>query len=155
METLLNHLNHWKEFVSTPREELDGFPICPFAKSEKIEYEIIESEQKLLIQILKQEKTNKEMFIFVDKNKTLTSEITENLINFYNEISSEYSYFIDDYNNPNYINGINTVNGNYIIIIAQRNDVLESARKKLIKTNYYSMIEPEYLKKIGVNLNEC
>ena len=155
MEEVLKNLLDWQEYVSVPRKELKGFSICPFAKSEKIEYEIIESEEKLLIQILKQEKTNKEMFIFVDKNKTLTSEITENLINFYNEISSEYSYFIDDYNNPNYINGINTVNGNYIIIIAQRNDVLESARKKLIKTNYYSMIEPEYLKKIGVNLNEC
>nr|QMP82867.1 MAG: hypothetical protein [Caudoviricetes sp.] len=155
MEEVLKNLLDWQEYVSIPREELNGFAICPFAKTEKLEYEIVESEQKLLIQILKREKTNKEMFIFVDKNKTLTSEITENLINFYNEISSEYSYFIDDYNNPNYINGINAGNGNYIIIIAQRNDVLESVRKKLIKTNYYSMIEPEYLKKIGVNLNEC
>lgn len=154
MEEVLRHLNEWKEFVSIPRKELNGFSICPFAKSEKIKYEIIESEEKLLIQILKSEKKKNELNIFVDKFGKLTSEIAENLVNFYNEISSDYSYFIDDHNNPNYVNKINTGNGKYIIIIAQRNDILESARKKLIKTNYYSMIEPEYLKKIGVKLND-
>lgn len=154
MEEVLKNLKDWQNYVSIPRKELDGFSICPFAKTEKLDYDIIISEEELLIQILTKEKTNKELFIFVDVDRKLSSDIAENLVNFYNEISSGYSYFIDDFSNPNYIRDINTGNGKYIVIIAQRNDILESARKKLIKTNYYSMIEPEYLKKIGVKLND-
>lgn len=154
MEEVLKNLKDWQEYVSIPRKELDGFSICPFSKTEKLEYEIVESEEKLLIQILRKEKTNKELFIFVDADRKLSSDIAENLVNFYNEISSGYSYFIDDFSNPNYIRNINTGNGKYIVIIAQRNDILESARNKLKKTDYYSMIDGEYLKKIGVNLNE-
>ena len=155
MEEVLKDLNSWQEYVSIKRKELDGFSICPFAKTEKLDYDIIISQEELLIQVLKKEKTHKEFFIFVDVDRKLSSDIAENLVNFYNEISFEYSYFIDDFANPNYIRSINTGNGKYIVIIAQRNDILESARKKLIKTKYYSMIEPEYLKKIGVNFDEC
>jgi hypothetical protein len=49
------------------------------------------------------------------------------------------------------MNGVNTGNGKYIIIIAQKNNILNAARNKLKKTNYYSFLDKEYLKKIGVN----
>lgn len=154
METLLNHLNHWKEFVSTPREELDGFPICPFAKNVDIMFDIIESENDLLIKVLKRERSSAELFMFVDFNGVLSYTQAEGLVDFYNSISRDYQYFVDDCENPQSMNSIDTSNGKYLIIIGQRTDVLNVAREKLMNTGYYKFLEKEYLKKIGVNLND-
>jgi hypothetical protein len=148
---MLEELKAWQNYVSSPKKELDGLPICPFAMSENINFEIIKSDKELLIQILKKEKEGVNLFMMVDKNKKLTSESAESLVNFYNSISDKYRYFVDDYNNPQYMNGVNTGNGKYIIIIAQKNNILNAARNKLKKTNYYSFLDKEYLKKIGVN----
>jgi hypothetical protein len=151
MEKMLEDLKTWQKYVSESRKELDGFPICPFAMTENINFEIISSEKTLLIQILKKEKEGVNLFMFIDKNKILTSLLAERLVEFYNSISDEYSYFVDDYSNPQYMNDINTGNGKYIIIIAQKNNILNAARNKLKKTNYYDFLDKEYLKKIGVN----
>jgi hypothetical protein len=148
---MLEELKAWQNYVSSPKKELDGLPICPFAMSENINFEIIKSDKELLIQILKKEKEGVNLFMMVDKNKKLTSESAESLVNFYNSISDKYRYFVDDYNNPQYMNGVNTGNGKYIIIIAQKNNILNAAINKLKKTNYYSFLDKEYLKKIGVN----
>jgi hypothetical protein len=148
---MLEELKAWQNYVSSPKKELDGLPICPFAMSENINFEIIKSDKELLIQILKKEKEGVNLFMMIDKNKKLTSESAESLVNFYNSISDKYRYFVDDYNNPQYMNGVNTGNGKYIIIIAQKNNILNAARNKLKKTNYYSFLDKEYLKKIGVN----
>nr|QMP83733.1 MAG: hypothetical protein [Caudoviricetes sp.] len=151
MEKMLEDLKTWQKYVSESRKELDGFPICPFAMTENINFEIISSEQTLLIQVLKKEKEGVNLFMMVDENEKLTSESAESLVKFYNSISDKYSYFVDDYNNPQYMNEVNTGNGKYIIIIAQNNNILNAARNKLKKTNYYSFLDKEYLKKIGVN----
>jgi len=151
MEKMLEDLKTWQKYVSESRKELDGFPICPFAMTENINFEIISSEKTLLIQILKKEKEGVNLFMFIDKNKILTSLLAERLVEFYNSISDEYSYFVDDYSNPQYMNEVNTGNGKYIIIIAQKNNILNTARNKLKKTNYYDFLDKEYLKKIGVN----
>jgi hypothetical protein len=151
MEKMLEDLKTWQKYVSESRKELDGFPICPFAMTENINFEIISSEKTLLIQILKKEKEGVNLFMFIDKNKILTSLLAERLVEFYNSISDEYSYFVDDYSNPQYMNEVNTGNGKYIIIIAQKNNILNAARNKLKKTNYYDFLDKEYLKKIGVN----
>lgn len=148
---MLEELKTWRNYVSQPRRELGGLPICPFSMSENIDFEIIKSDEELLIQVLRKEKEGDNLFMLVDKNKKLTSESAESLANFYNSISDQYSYFVDDYSNPQYMNGVNTGNGKYIIIIAQKNDILNAARNKLKKTNYYSFLDKEYLKKIGVN----
>ena len=44
MEKVLEDLENWREYVSTPRKELDGFAICPFSKKAEIVYDIIKSE---------------------------------------------------------------------------------------------------------------
>ena len=155
MEALLNHLNRWKEFVSTPREELDGFPICPFAKNIDVVFDVIKSEETLLIDVLKRERSFEPLFMFVDFKGVLEYNQACSLVDFYNSISGDYQYFVDDSKNPQKMNGIDTSNGKYIIIIGQRNDILNVAREKLMNADYYKFLEKEYLKKIGVNLNEC
>lgn len=151
---MLDHLNSWKKFVSVPRKELNNFPICPFAKNVEIIFDIIKSEEALLIDVLKRERSFIELFMFVDINNVLTYNKANYLIEFYNNISIDYQYFVDDYSNPQSMGGIDTSNGKYLIIVGQRIDILNSAREKLTKTGYYKFLEKEYLKKIGVKLNE-
>lgn len=145
-------LKDWQDYVSVPREQLNGFSVCPFAKSEKIDYNIIKSENELLTQVLKKEQTKTPLFMMVDENDVLTSKVAEELVEFYNTLSTEYQYFVDDVNNHQYMNGISTGNCKYIIIVAQRKDVLENARNALRGTGYYGLLDNEYLTKIGVYL---
>lgn len=152
MEKVLKDLEEWRNYVSTPREELDGFAICPFAKKTEIVYDVIKSEQEIVIDMFKREKSNVEMFMLVDTNNILDNRKAASIITFFNDLSNKYKYFLDDYTNPLYMNGIDVSNKKYLIIIAQRLDVLEDARKKLKKTNYYKFLEKDYLKEIGV---EC
>jgi hypothetical protein len=154
LEKVLEHLNSWKEFVSAPRKELNDFPICPFAKNAEILFDIIESEEMLLIQVLKRERSSKQLFMFVDINNVLTYTRANYLIDFYNSISRDYQYFVDDVNNPQFMNSVNTSNSKYLIIIGQRNDILNLSREKLMKTGYYKFLEKKYLKKIGVDVEK-
>lgn len=150
MEKVLNDLEEWKEYVSISREELDGFAICPFAKKTEIVYDFIKSEQEIIIDMIKREKSNVEMFMLVDVNTVLDTRTAVSIAKFFNQLSDKYKYFLDDYTNPLYMNGIDVSNKKYLIIIAQRLDVLEDARKKLKKTDYYKFLEKDYLKEIGV-----
>jgi hypothetical protein len=154
MEKVLEHLENWKEFVSSPRKELNDSPICPFAKNVEIIFDIIESEEMLLVQVLKRERSSKPLFMFVDINDILTYDRANYLIDFYNSISRDYQYFVDDVKNPQLMNKINTSNGKYIIIIGQRKDILNTSREKLMKTGYYKFLDRKYLEKIGVDMEK-
>lgn len=155
MEKVLEDLENWREYVSTPREELDGFAICPFSKKTEIIYDIIKSEQEIIIDMITRERSNVEMFMLVDVNNVLDTRTAVSIAKFFNDISDKYKYFLDDYKNPQYMNcTIDVSNKKYLIIIGQRKDVLEDDRKKLRKTSYYKFLDKEYLKHIGVNLDE-
>lgn len=154
MEKVLEHLKNWREFVSSPRKELNDFPICPFAKNVEIIFDVIESEESLLVQLLERERCSKPLFMFVDINDILTYDRANYLIDFYNSISRDYQYFIDDVKNPQLMNDINTSNGKYLIIIGQRKDILNVSREKLMKTGYYKFLERKYLEKIGVDVEK-
>lgn len=154
MEKVLEHLKNWREFVSYPRKELNDFPICPFARNVEIIFDIIESEETLLVQVLERERRSKPLFMFVDINNILTYDKANYLIDFYNSISRDYQYFIDDVKNPQFMNDINTSNGKYLIIIGQRKDILNVSREKLMKTGYYKFLERKYLEKIGIDVEK-
>lgn len=152
MEKVLEDLLEWKDYVSIPRKELDGFAICPFSKKTEIVYDIIKSEQEIIIDMIKRERSNVEMFMLVDVNNVLDTRTAISVAKFFNDISDKYKYFLDDYQNPQYMNcTIDVSNKKYLIIIGQRKDVLEDARKKLRKTSYYKFLDKEYLKEIGVD----
>lgn len=152
MEKVLKDLEEWKEYVSIPREELEGFSICPFAKKAEIVYDFIKSEQEIIIDMIKRERSNVEMFMLVDVNNVLDTRTAVSIAKFFNDISDKYKYFLDDYQNPQYMNcTVPVSNNNYLIIIGQRIDILENARKKLRKTSYYKFLDKEYLREIGVD----
>lgn len=154
MEKVLKDLTVWKEYVSIPRKELDGFAICPFAKKYEIVYDFIKSEQEIIIDMIKRERSNVEMFMLVDVNNVLDTRTAISIARFFNQLSDKYKYFLDDYTNPLYMNGIDVSNKKYLIIIGQRLDILGDARKKLKKTDYYKFLNKEYLKEIGVNIDD-
>lgn len=154
MEKVLKDLEEWKEYVSLPRKELDGFAICPFSRKAEIIFDIIKSEREIIIDAIKRERSNVEMFMLVDANNILDTRAAVSIAKFFNEISDKYKYFLDNPDNPVYMNGIDVSNKKYLIIIGQRLDVLEDARKKLKKTDYYKFLNKDYLKEIGVNYEQ-
>lgn len=154
MEEVLKDLEEWRDYVSKPRKELDGFAICPFSKKADIVYDIIKSEQEIIIDMILRERSNVEMFMLVDVNTLLTSLQAIYITRFFNRISSKYKYFLDDYTKPIYMNGLDVSNKKYLIIIGQRTDVLGDARNKLKKTDYHKFLEKDYLREIGVDYDQ-
>lgn len=154
MEEVLKDLEEWRDYVSKPRKELDGFAICPFSRKADIVFDIIKSEQEIIIDMIKRERSNVEMFMLVDVNDILDTRTAVSIAKFFNQLSDKYKYFLDNPSNPVYMNGIDVSNKKYLIIIGQRKDVLNDARRKLLKTNYYKFLEKDYLKEIGVNVDE-
>ncbi len=149
MEEVLKDLEEWRDYVSKPRKELDGFAICPFSKKADIVYDIIKSEQEIIIDMILRERSNVEMFMLVDVNNILDNRTAVSISKFFNDISDKYKYFLDNPSNPVYMNGLDVSNKKYLIIIGQRTDVLGDARNKLKKTNYYEFLDKEYLEKLN------
>jgi len=152
MEEVLKDLEEWRDYVSKPRKELDGFAICPFSRKAGIIFDIIKSEQEIIIDMIKRERSNVEMFMLVDVNNILDNRTAVSIARFFNDLSDKYKYFVDNPKNPQYMDcTIDVSNKNYLLIIGQRKDVLNDARTKLLKTNYYKFLDKEYLKEIGVD----
>lgn len=154
MEEVLKDLEEWRDYVSKPRQELDGFAICPFSRKADIVFDIIKSEQEIVIDMIKRERSNVEMFMLVDVNNILDNRTAVSIAKFFNQLSDKYKYFLDNPGNPVYMNGIDVSNKKYLIIIGQRVDVLTDARKKLKKTAYYKFLDKDYLREIGVNYEQ-
>jgi hypothetical protein len=60
----------------------------------------------------------------------------------------EMVFLPDHKDRDTFINGVQTNNGKYNLILCQWRDNLESARTKLKNSNYYSFWDQEYLKEI-------
>jgi hypothetical protein len=62
-----------------------------------------------------------------------------------------YIFMSDHKDRDTYINGIKTNNGYFNFMLVQSLPELNEARKSLLKTNYYSFWDPEYLKETWNN----
>ena len=145
-------LKKWIEKVTKKYDELGGMAICPFAKKAVIENKVIWSyiEENPISFILSFIKKNPdfELAILIDKNKTLTDCDLKSMIESLKLSSPDMIFLKDHPDNPGYINGVNTGNGVYPIILVQPREKLEESRKKLKKTKYYDYWSEEYLKEI-------
>ena len=56
--------------------------------------------------------------------------------------------FLPDSEKETYINGVQTNNGKYKLILCQSKEKLLDARKQLAKTDYYTFWQPEYYEEI-------
>lgn len=140
MQEVKDHIVKWIEHLATKQILLGGFSVCPYAKN--AEYEIIETdghdidpppwEFELIIYKLPSE---------------FTFEVIETIAEEYNKIFPEL-VFLPDGNRYTEINGVQTNNDKYNLILCQYRYNLEKARQKLSDTNYYTYWDPEYLKEI-------
>lgn len=131
----------WIDKLSTKHILLGGMSVCPFAKN--AEFQIIETDGSdinpppwsfdLLIYRLPDSWTQEELF---------------ELAAIYNKMIPDLVFLPDHKDRHTEINGIQTNNGKYNLLLCQWRDELNKARSKLASTMYYTFWNQEYLKEI-------
>lgn len=152
------NLKKWIDKVSEYRNELGGFSICPFAKKASEEHAIfwsyIENHPEAFMLRYLQILPVFDLVVFIDKTKTLTNDELLCIMNNLQKVMPELIFLKDHPDYPGYINGVNTSNGVYPIILAQPRDKLMQARERLKKTKYYDNWSEEYKNEIWSYGNE-
>jgi hypothetical protein len=134
------HILTWISYVSKSREELKGFSVCPF--SSRSNYKIIECSAKEIKPI-----EGYQVIIYIVEDHFDIDNV-EYWVKHYNKQYPEWKFFEDCKSYDTYINGIQTNNQKYNLILVQPKEELREYRKKLSKTSYYDLWEKEYLKEI-------
>ena len=134
-------MKEWIERISIKHESLNGFSVCPFAKGS--EYEIIETNGS----DVNPPPWDFELIIYKLPDNYTEYEIIE-LAKEYNNMYTSMIFLPDPKNRYTEINGIQTNNGKYNLILCQWRDKLIKAREKLSNTTYYSVWNDEYLQEI-------
>ena len=132
----------WVKSISVPKKELGGHSICPFAKLAS-RFKIDQAQGK----IVPPEDRNFDVIVY-----TLPDAVSEEDINnMCSDLNEQYTdlIFLPDHKDRNtYINGVQTNNGTYNLILCQPKQKLKDARLGLKKTDYYTYWNNEYLKEI-------
>jgi len=134
-------IKDWITNISIPHKELDGMPVCPYAKSS--EYTVIETDGS----DISPPPWDFELIVYKLPDEYSIDELSD-IATEYNNIYPEMVFLPDHKDKDTFINGIQTNNGKYNLILCQWRDNLETARTKLSNTSYYSFWDSEYLKEI-------
>ena len=134
------HVLNWIKKVSEVRPELNGFAICPFAAKSK--FKIVECSVEDIQPI-----DGYQVIIFIVEDY-LDLDAVNFWVNYYNSTYENWKFFEDCGSYDTFINGIQTNNGKYNLILAQPTQKLRKFRENLAKTSYYDMWDDEYLKEI-------
>lgn len=135
-----SHIQKWIENISILHPEIGGFSICPYAKGSK--YKILRES----IENLKPEAGYDAIIFGVDNSLSIDDILS--WIAIYNSKYSDWKFFEDHRSYNTYINGVQTNNGKYNLIIAQPKEKLKKFRQILSKTNYYNYWSKDYLNEI-------
>jgi RNA recognition motif-containing protein len=134
-------LKFWIDRLIQPRNELGGFSVCPYAKG--INYEIVETDGSNI----DPPPWDFELIIYKLPDKYSEDEIIE-IAREYSKIYPSLIFLPDPKDRYTEINGIQTNNGKFNLILCQYRDNLDKARNRLKNTNYYSFWDPKYLDEI-------
>jgi hypothetical protein len=134
-------IKDWITNISIPHKELDGMPVCPYAKS--AQYTIIETDGSSI----SPPPWDFELIVYKLPDEYSIDELSD-IATEYNNTYPEMVFLPDHKDKDTFINGIQTNNGKYNLILCQWRDNLETARTKLANTSYYSFWDSEYLKEI-------
>ena len=134
------YIRNWIKEVSKIRPELGNFAICPFASKAKfkIEERNIDDIEPL---------DGYDVVIFIVEDHLSLNDINH-YVEKYNLQYKHWDFFEDCGSYDTFINGVQTNNGKYNLILAQPKEKLKNFRKKLAKTEYYDYWDSEYLKEI-------
>lgn len=133
-------IRNWIAWLCAPQELLGRHPICPFAATSTV---II--QDCFLRNVAPWSGVDVAIFIVEDN---LTLEDLQNRCKTLNAYYPEYIFLDDHKDDPSYINGIQTNNGSYNLILVQSKDKLISARKVLHKSDYYTYWSEDFYQKI-------
>ena len=137
----MKDLEDWIRYVKKSHPDLKGHSICPFAKTNT--YKII----KCSINDIKPLNEEFGVVIFIVEDD-LDLQYGHQKIKGLNEKYPKYRFFDDFRDEPSFINGIQTNNSVYNLILYQNSEFLTKMRGILAKTSYYDFWDDEYLQKI-------
>lgn len=137
----MKDLEDWIDLLKKSHPDLKGHSICPFVSGST--YKIT----KCSINDIKPFDENVNVIIFVVEDD-LDPDYGYKKIEELSEKYSEYE-FIDDFRDVNtFINGIQTNNTKYNLVLCQNSEFLSKMRKILARTDYYDLWEDKYLKEV-------
>ena len=134
------YIKGWIKKVSKQRPELGNFSICPFASKSKTL--IIECSMNDIVP-----QNGYDVVIFI-LNDDLSLEVIKKKVKECNIKYNNYKFFEDTAQKDTFINGVQTNNGRYNLILCQPTEKLAKFRRKLLETNYYNHWDDDYLREI-------
>ena len=126
--------------ISKVRPELGNFSICPYASGANFSI-----QEKKLCQIMPNSDFDVIIHIVEDD---IDANSLYDAVDDYNRNYPDYKFIADHGKTKTYIQGIQTSNGKYNLVLCQLRKELTKARKKLAKTNYYDYWDKNYLKEV-------
>ena len=134
------YILNWIGQISKIRPELGNFSICPYASGANFSIE----EQKLC-QIV----PNSEFDVIINiVEDEIEADSLYNAVDDYNRNYPNYKFIADHGKTNTYIQGIQTNNGKYNLVLCQSRNELTEARKKLANTHYYDYWDKNYLEEV-------
>jgi len=134
-------LSDWIDRISKPNAELGGMSVCPYARG--AEYELVETDSS----DINPPPWDFELIVYRLPDHYTVEELGD-IAKEYNNIYTDMVFLPDHKDKDTYINGVQTNNGRYNLILCQWRDNLIKAREKLAKSNYYTFWAEEYLNEI-------
>ena len=134
------YILRWIQEISKIRPELGNFAICPYAsganfcvQEQKLSQIVPNSDFDVIINIVEDD---------IDANTLYES------VDNHNRNYPDYKFIADHGKTKTYIQGIQTNNGKYNLVLCQSRNELTEAREKLAKTNYYDYWDKNYLEEV-------
>lgn len=134
-------IKEWINRITQPMPELGNFSVCPYAKG--AEYELLETDGS----DIDPPPWDFELIIYKLPIHYSTDEVVA-IAEEYNKIFPDLVFLPDPKDRYTEINGVQTNNGEYNLILCQWRDALQNARLKLQKTSYYNYWATDYLQEI-------
>ena len=140
MDDKTRYILHWIGQLSKIRPELGNFAICPYAS--KANFAIVDEK---LSQIMPNDEFDVIIYVVEDD---IDANFLYDAVDDYNRNYPDYKFIADHGKTKTYIQGIQTNNGKYNLVLCQSRNELTEARKKLAKTNYYDYWDENYLEEV-------
>ncbi len=143
-------IKDYVDYISLKRDELGGHAICPFAKTFLNKAQIIESKNfmKDALECI-QNKEHPMLYLIYGDAKQFDKKWLEEFCDDHQEFARTKDLWLiwDHPDQINKINGIETNNKEYAILMIQSLSELNKYSKNLQKTNYYGFWDKNYYNK--------
>jgi hypothetical protein len=140
VDKVTKDIQNWIIGLTKPKNELGKFATCPYAQFSKYQIEIRSISDLAPL-------AGVEVAIFVLEDSLTLKDLTE-ACRALNEAYPDYIFLDDHKDDPSFINGVQTNNGVYNLILCQNKEKLLKARETLKTTKYYSYWDEEMYRKI-------